>query len=61
MRKIVVSLLLLALFPFLTSNVLEDGKSFQRSSDGGVEVIEEIEPNNVNTSGQEMVTLFEVL
>ena len=55
MRKIVVSLLLLALLsPFLTSNVLEDGKSFQRSSDGGVEVIEEIEPNNVNTSGQEM-------
>ena len=55
MRKIVVSLLLLALLsPFLTSNVLEDGKSFQHSSDGGVEVIEEIEPNNVNTSGQEM-------
>ena len=55
MRKIVVSLLLLALLsPFLTSNVLEDGKSFQRSSEGGVEVIEEIEPNNVNTSGQEM-------
>ena len=55
MRKIVVSLLLLALLsPFLTSDVLEDRKSFQRSSDGGVEVIEEIEPNNVNTSGQEM-------
>ena len=55
MRNIVVSLLLLSLLnPFLTSSVLEDEKLVLQSSHGGVEVIDEVEPNNVNTSGQEM-------
>ena len=54
MRTVVVSVLLLALIqPLLVTSILEESDSSALFSDSsGVEVVDEIEPNNVNTSAQ---------
>ena len=55
MRITVITILILAtLQPMLFSDTLEDMNQNYFSSSGGVEVINEAEPNNVNTSGQEV-------
>ena len=56
MRNTIVIILLLALMqPMLTHSTLDDASlSPQLTTAGSVDVIEEIEPNNVNTSGQEV-------
>ena len=56
MRNTIVVLLLLALMqPMLTHSTLDDTPlSPQFTTAGSVDVIDEVEPNNVNTSGQEV-------
>ena len=56
MRNTIAFILLLALMqPMLTHSTLEDASlSPQFTTAGSVDVIEEVEPNNVNTSGQEV-------
>ena len=56
MRIAIISILILAsLQPVLLSNSLEEEFTQNYfSSSVGVEVINEVEPNNVNTSGQEV-------
>ena len=56
MRTVVISILILALLqPFFATPTLEDNQFTPKFSESsGVEVINEIEPNNVNTSGQEV-------
>ena len=56
MRVAVITILLLtAMYPLVTSTSLEDN-SFEPQFTGasGVEIISESEPNNVNTSGQDV-------
>ena len=54
MRTTIVALLLLAaLNPMMTGTTLEEAQVWFTGADG-VEVINEVEPNNVNTSGQEV-------
>ena len=54
MRTTIVALLLLAaLNPIMTGTTLEEPPVWFTGADG-VEVINEVEPNNVNTSGQEV-------
>ena len=54
MRTAIVALLLLAaLNPVMSGTTLEEPTAWLTGSDG-VEIISEIEPNNVNTSGQEV-------
>lgn len=54
MRITIVALLLLAaLNPMLSGNVLDESTTWL-SGGNGVEVIEEVEPNDSNTSGQEV-------
>jgi hypothetical protein len=56
MRKVVIVILLLtALHPMLSSSELDNSPlEVQFTGASGVEVINEVEPNNVNTSGQEV-------
>ena len=54
MRSTIVALLLLAaLNPMMTGSTLDEPHAWFSGGDG-VEVINEVEPNNVNTSGQEV-------
>ena len=54
MRSTIVALLLLAaLSPMMTETTLDEPHAWFSGGDG-VEVINEVEPNNVNTSGQEV-------
>ena len=50
-----ILLILTAMYPIVTSTSLDDTTNMpQFSSSSGVEVISEVEPNNANTSGQEV-------
>ena len=54
MRHTIVALLLLAaLHPMMTQTTLDEPVVWM-SETGGVDVIGEVEPNNANTSGQEV-------
>ena len=50
-----ILLIVTAMYPIVTSTSLDDTTNMpQFSSSSGVEVISEVEPNNANTSGQEV-------
>ena len=55
MRYAVLLILLLAsMHPILTQTHLDDAQNPHFAESGSVDVIEEIEPNNLNTTGQEV-------
>jgi len=55
MRYLIASILILAaLNPVMTSSTLNEPPISWFTEENGVEVINEVEPNNVNTSGQEV-------